>query len=851
MGLNLSTMFVSIRGDNTRLRASLKKSEMLVQKSMSRMRASVGQMFSQAGIVGFGYAMFQGAKAAATFEDSMVQVRINANLLGKEGAASFKKLEAEAKKLGATTRFTAGEAAAAMNQLALAGLDVNEVLGATGPVLNLATAAGIELAESSKIATTQMKIWQMSAKDIPRISDTLVAAQSNMRTTVKDLNEGMAIAGSIAKKVGMSFEEVAAAIGILQERSGSASLAGTALSIAIQRMSAPSKDAQEELKKMNINLDDFRRKSGELDILRVMDQMTEMGITVKAATKLFGARGKEIIKVFDAVGKSGEKGSHAIRAMAKTLEKSTGFAAKAAAARMETFIGKLLELKSALEDVAITLIGPLLDGLLAVMKPMTQMFRGITPLNDALRGLGSNTLKVTLALAGLAYILPRIGKAVRALGAVIRYQMLSTGWGAVFVVVGLVAVSLLQLYDYMKANPDVKWVQDLKEIWNNLVEIWKTAIDILGELIGIGPGFYENFIEEIKHLSEETSKWFNDQATYWSDFGLQSTKVLKTLVTNWELATKAAQDYVSAAATLYVDRVARDTSDVVQGLWQQYSGSTMDRWVSQNWLLGGLGSQSIGKGSPEDITLAEKLKNVFGDVTDFTKETKHIMMWEQKRSSDELMKVIREGNINKKGRGGAGALGGALGGVLGGKISKTFTDLQSFANMQMKFASKSNARVGDQFHLGWENTDVRESSAKRVFATMFKKTASSPDGGATKFRKELSESSIRLLHDYKSFMGRLLDFTVPGNYAPDLLKEKTAIQQEESLLGRGSTGFGGMGRSIQDAILQKENTTDEKRNKLLEEGNGMSLEMVQHAERMERAMEALPTRITPAGVLGE
>jgi len=873
MGLNLASMFVSTHVNNAGLRSGLKRSEALVAKSMGKMRAMAGQIFAQAGIVGFGYALYQGAKAAATFEDSMVQVRINAKLLGDQGAASFKQLRDEARRLGATTRFSAGEAAEAMNNLALAGLSVKQIMEVSEPTLNLATAANIKLADSTKIAMTQMKIWAMEASQVPRIADTLVAAQANMRTTVSELNEGMAIAGAIAKKVGMDFEEFTATIGLMQERSDSASKAGVALSIAIQKIAAPSKETAAILEEAGINLEKFRREStGEIDTFDAMSELATKGATgVKAVTKLFGARGKEIIKLFDVVSASGKRGIEAVKEMADTLKKSTGFAAKAAEARMKTFIGRLLELKAALEDVAITLIGPLLDGFLAVMRPMTQMIRQITPLNEAFNGLGADILKTAVALGLVAYLLPVVGNAARALGAVIRYQMISTGWGALFVVLGTVMVSLLQIYKNMKKHPDAKWVKDLMGIWRNLNQAWKNGIVIFREW---AKEFLAIWGFNLNEIEKGWGKFFENQRDEFIAFLTFTSRTLLAMTKEWEKAYDLIAAFVAKKAVdmaVDLETHAQDNDTDAKGRW-----AAIDAWVetglenTRNFL------RNAGKMAHATGEASEEFFNIWSL---FRGKGAHERMGEGARRSLEETGGLAP--MKSMWAAAQAAYKGEREGFEKDKVGgQTIKDL-----MASKVAEAAQAFILDPDVWRTLLMDVPKpadmtgipSAIGDTFKTMFGRqfegvfsdigasasdlfTGNMPGFGGIESGWRREDELTGKVGPKGLGWGALIDgFFERAHHWGEMMRSDTygfaqnlaEIPENESLLGRGSTSFGGMGKAIQDAIFSQEADNEQKKLDLMKKNADMSEAMVKQAEMIKEGIDDLPKRITKNGLLGK
>ena len=136
----------------------------------------------------------------AKFDDSMPQVAAISGATGDD----LEKLRGLAKELGASTRYSASEAADAMTYLALAGYDTNQILGATPGMLNLAAAAGMDLATTADIVTDTMSGFQMSADRAGEAADTFAASKVlKSNTNVEQLGEAMKYASSTANAAGM------------------------------------------------------------------------------------------------------------------------------------------------------------------------------------------------------------------------------------------------------------------------------------------------------------------------------------------------------------------------------------------------------------------------------------------------------------------------------------------------------------------------------------------------------------------------------------------------------------------------------------------------------------------------
>ena len=162
---------------------------------------------------------------AGDFEEAMSNVEALSQANTQEMAA----LSAQAKELGATTKFTAQEAGNAMGYMAMAGWDANDMLQGMDGVLQLAAASGEDLAMVSDIVTDSLSAFGLTAKDTAHFSDVLAAAATNSNTNVAIMGETFKMSASVAGALGYSIEDVAVAMGLMANSGVKGSIAGTAL----------------------------------------------------------------------------------------------------------------------------------------------------------------------------------------------------------------------------------------------------------------------------------------------------------------------------------------------------------------------------------------------------------------------------------------------------------------------------------------------------------------------------------------------------------------------------------------------------------------------------------------------
>ncbi len=152
----------------------------------------------------------------------------NVEALSQANTQEMDALSAQAKELGATTKFTAQEAGDAMGYMAMAGWDANDMLQGMDGVLQLAAASGEDLAMVSDIVTDSLSAFGLTAKDTAHFSDVLAAAATSSNTNVAIMGETFKMSASVAGALGYSIEDVAVAMGLMAN-SGVKGSAGTAL----------------------------------------------------------------------------------------------------------------------------------------------------------------------------------------------------------------------------------------------------------------------------------------------------------------------------------------------------------------------------------------------------------------------------------------------------------------------------------------------------------------------------------------------------------------------------------------------------------------------------------------------
>lgn len=189
---------------------------------------------------------------AGDFEASMSNVEALSGATGEELTA----LSDKAKEMGATTKFTAGESADALSYMALAGWDTQSMLDGISPVLNLAAAANMDLAQASDIVTDYLTAFGLKASDTTHFVDVMAYAMANSNTNVIQLGEAYKACAATATSLGYSVEETTAVLAAMANAGVKGGEAGTALNAIFTRLATNTKECGDILAEYGVQIYD-------------------------------------------------------------------------------------------------------------------------------------------------------------------------------------------------------------------------------------------------------------------------------------------------------------------------------------------------------------------------------------------------------------------------------------------------------------------------------------------------------------------------------------------------------------------------------------------------------------------
>lgn len=325
-------------------------------------------------------------KLGGDFETGMNRVQALSGATGTE----FEQLSAQAKELGASTQFSARQAADAMGFLAMAGFDANEVYGAMPSVLQLAASAQMDLAQAADIASNILTGFGLEVHELAHANDVLVKAMTSANTDLSQLGQAFKYAGPVAKGAGLTFEETAAALALMGNAGIQGSMAGTSLRGAMVRLLNPTDQVAETLERLGLEL---TNADGTVKpMVDIIDQLANSSATTGDMMAIFGQRAGPAMAALVS------QGSGALAELTDELVNSGGTAKRIAETQMRGWNGAMLAFRSALEAVAIAVAeSGVLEFFTGMAQRATSLLQSLAGTNPKIMGTATALLLVAAA----------------------------------------------------------------------------------------------------------------------------------------------------------------------------------------------------------------------------------------------------------------------------------------------------------------------------------------------------------------------------------------------------------------------------------------------------------------------
>lgn len=423
-------------------------------------------------------------KTASEFDSAMSQVQAtmgataeSMDTLDGQTVNTMGALSSLAQELGASTKFSAVEAAEAINNMAMAGYSVQEIYDSLPQVLSLASAGALDLDYATQLVANGLNVMGMDTENAAELADKLAVTATKAYGSVSDFGEGLLVAGAQAKLTNTSLTDTMTALGILGDNGISASEGGTYLRNTLKNLYTPTEKAADALHALGVTtanedgtLRDFQDVLKDLGI--ALDGLTEAD-RVNAMSDIFDTR--TISAANALIANSGERWDE----LSEAIDSASGSAKKMADTQLDNLGGQLTILKSSLEGLAIA-FGSLI---MPVIKQATAFIQNII---DYLNGLDEAQKEQIIKIAA---IVAAIGPALLVMG---KVMSIVSGIGKAIVAIASPATAIIAVIAALVAA--------FVYLWNTNEDFRKSIIETWEKIKAAFKSFCDKFVEKINSL---------------------------------------------------------------------------------------------------------------------------------------------------------------------------------------------------------------------------------------------------------------------------------------------------------------------------------------------------------------
>ncbi|MBN2911191.1 MAG: phage tail tape measure protein [Coprococcus sp.] len=490
---------------------------------------------------------------AANFESSMSQVQATMGItkdamstVNGQSVNTMDTLSKLAKKMGAETAFSASECAEALNYLALAGYDTQQMCDTLPTVLNLAAAGDIALADASDMVTDAMSALGMGVDEAETMVDQMAKTASTTNTSVAQLGEGILTIGATAKSIKGGTAELNTALGILANNGIKGAEGGTHLRNIILSLQNPTDKAAAQMEALGLSVYDSEgnmRSMNDIlgDLNKSMDGMTSAEKSNIIST-IFNKT--DLSSVNALLANTGETWD----SLQKSITDSGGAAQQMADTQLDNLQGQITILKSALEGLAIS-FGELL------MPTIKQIVGWVQKFVDWLNGMNDGTKKVIMTVALLAAalgpVLIVIGKVISAVGTIMTVVPKIAG------VINTVKGAFAALNTTMLANPITLIIAAIAALVAAFIYLWNNC-----------DGFRQFWIDLWENVKQTA-------VTVWNTIKEFFAQVWETIKTIFSTVFEVIKTLVTTYFNLYktiIQTVFNTVKTVITTIWEAIKG---------------------------------------------------------------------------------------------------------------------------------------------------------------------------------------------------------------------------------------------------------------------------------------
>lgn len=530
------------------------------------------------------------------FTSTMSEVSAISGATGED----FEKLEACAREYGATTVFSASNAAEALKYMSLAGWDADQSTSALGGVLNLAAASGMELGAASDMVTDYLSAFAMEAGDAAYFADLLSYAQSHSNTTAEALGEAYKNCAANLNAAGQDIETVTSLLEGMANQGYKGSEAGTAMAAIMRDITNGMKDGAIKIGETSVAVMDAQGNFRDLtDILTEVEAATngmgdaERAVALSSAFTADSTKGLNLIL---------NEGMDNIAGYEEELRGASGSAEEMANIMNDNLSGDVAAMNSAFEELGLKIYDALESKLRAGVQFITN---GVIP---AIEWLGGHIPEVTIAVSGL--------------GAVIA----AMNWGTISSKIAMVKGTLVKLAAALGgvSLPAIAIIAVITAVALAFTNLWKNNEEFRNKITAIWDGikakfdeFGQGIVDRLNALGFEFEDITEVMKAVWDGFCEVLAPIFEGVFQQISNILNEALDILTGLFDIFAGIFTGDWDMVWQGV-QEVFGAVWDFVVAtfENWIstFTSLADTVLGWFGTDWETVWTNVKTFFSDT---------------------------------------------------------------------------------------------------------------------------------------------------------------------------------------------------------------------------------------------
>lgn len=435
-------------------------------------------------------------KTTSTFDSSMSKVSAISGATGDD----LQTLRDKAKEMGASTKFSASEAADAFTYMAMAGWKTEAMLDGIDGIMSLAAADGLDLATTSDIVTDALTAFGLSAADSSHFADVLAKASSSANTNVSLLGESFKYAAPVAGALGYTAEDTAVALGLMANAGIKGSQGGTALRASLSRLIKPTDEVAVAMEAYGISMTEadgsMKPLSGLMDTLREKLGGLSEAEQAQAAAVLFGQ--EAMSGMLAIINTSSDDYDNLVA----SINNAEGAASSMADTMINNVGGQFTILKSELEGLMVSFgeaIVPYVTKAIGKISELIEKFQALSPAQKdiivkiaAVAAVIGPVLVVVGKLATGIKTIINVVKTLKTAFSVLNAVMMANPIGIIIAAVATLVAAFIYLWNNCEGFREF-WINLWEGIKNVAVNVWTAVSD-----------FFVNVWESIKTFFVDT-----------------------------------------------------------------------------------------------------------------------------------------------------------------------------------------------------------------------------------------------------------------------------------------------------------------------------------------------------------